>query len=69
VIRHAPRGNLNQPGARIIGDAFPWPLNGGRQQRFLHGVFGVREVPETADDRAKYLWREITQLMLETAVQ
>jgi len=31
VIRHAPRGHLNQPAARIVGNSFLRPLNSRRE--------------------------------------
>jgi hypothetical protein len=39
VIGHAPRGDLNEPAARIVGQTAGRPLRGGSQQGFLNGVF------------------------------
>ena len=64
VIGHAPGGDLNQPGARIVGKAFPRPLQGGCDQCLLNGVLGVGEVTEAADDRAEHLRRKLAQQML-----
>jgi len=43
IIGHAPRAHLNQPAARVIGQAVPRPLHRGRQQSLLHGVFAGRK--------------------------
>ena len=64
VIRHAPRGDVNQPPARIVGETFAWPLDRGRQQRLLHGVLRSGEVAEAADDRAENLRRQLAQQVL-----
>ena len=59
MIRHAPRGHLNQPGARIVGESFPRPLDGRRHQRFLDRVLDGGEIAKTADDGAQHLRREL----------
>jgi len=69
VIGHAPGSHLNQPGARIAGAPLPRPLNSRRNQRLLHGVFGVCKVTESADDRSEHLRRKLAQQMLGTGVQ
>ena len=68
IIRHAPRGNLNQPAARIVRNAFPRPLNSCRDQRLLNGVLGSGEIMETADYRAEHLRRQFAQQALGTGV-
>ena len=45
------------------------PLKGGCQQRFLHGIFGVGEVTEAANDHPEHLRREFAQQVLGTAIQ
>ena len=69
VIGHAPGSDVNQPGARILGQAFPRPLNSRRYQCLLNGILGGGKVAETADDRAEHLRREFAQQMLGTGVQ
>ncbi len=69
LIGHAPGGDLNQPGAGMVGEAGSRPLNGGGEQGFLHGVLGGSEVAEAAHDRAEHLRREIAQQVLGGCVQ
>ena len=64
MIGHAPRGDLDQPAARIVGHAFSRPLHGRREQRLLHRVFGGGEVAEAPDHRAEHLRRELAQQVL-----
>ena len=64
VIGHAPRGDLKQPGAGVIGNTFPRPLPGGSNQRFLNRVLDGREIMETSDEHAEHLRREFPQQML-----
>jgi len=61
AIRHPPRGDLNQPAARIVGNAFLWPLDDRRQQCLLKSILGRGEVVETADHRAEHLRRNFAQ--------
>ena len=68
VVRHAAKGDLNQPGPRIVGNAFPRPLRGRRDQGLLHGVLGGGEVAKTADHRAEHLRRKIAQQVLGSDV-
>ena len=44
-IRHAPCGHVNEPSARIVGDAFLRPLHARCDERLLHSVFRRRESP------------------------
>ncbi len=69
VIGHAPGGDLDQPSARVVGHTLLWPLHGRREQGFLDRVFGPSEVPESSDDRAEHLRRELAQQMLGIGVQ
>src|SRR5712692_2639371 len=64
VVRHAPGGDLNQPGARIVGNALPRPLQDRCHQRLLNGILGGREIMETADHRAEHLRSEFAQQTL-----
>ena len=68
VIGHTPRGDLNQPAARIVGNALLRPLYGRCHQRLLHGILGGCEIMETADDRAEHLRRKLAQQMLGSRV-
>src|SRR5579859_2969569 len=61
--------NLNQPAARIFGNAFPRPLKSCREQGFLNGVLGGGEVAEAADDCAEHLRRKLAQQMLGLDVE
>src|SRR5260221_14660481 len=63
VVGHAPGSDLNQPGARILGSAFPRPLNRRREQRLLNGVLGGGEVAETANDHAEHLRPKLAKQM------
>ncbi len=69
TIGHAPRGDLNQPAARILGNAFARPLHGRRHQCLLNGILRRGEVAETADDRSEHPRRELAQQMLGIGVQ
>ena len=69
MIGHAPRGDLDQPAARVVGHALARPLQRRREQRLLHRVLGGGEVAEAPDDRAEHLRRELAQQVLARAVQ
>ena len=64
LIGHAPRGDVDQPAARIVGHAFARPLHRRRDQRLLHRVLGRGEVAEAPDDGAEHLRRELAQQVL-----
>ena len=49
VIGHAPRGDLDQPAARVVGHALARPLQRRREQRLLDRVLGRGEVAEAPD--------------------
>ncbi len=51
-VGQPPRGNRDQPAARLGGDAVPRPLHRGGEQRLLDRVLGGVEVPEAPDHRA-----------------
>ena len=61
VVGHAPRGDVDQPAARIVGDTLIGPLHRRREQRFLHGVFGGSEITKPADHRAEHLRCQLAQ--------
>ena len=69
VIRHASRGDLDQPAARVVGNALLRPLHGRREECLLHGVFGGGKVAESPDDRAENLRRELAQQVLASRAQ
>jgi hypothetical protein len=69
VIGHAPRRDADQPRARVVWYAVLWPLQGGGEERFLHGVFGCREIAEAPDDSAQNLRRQLAQQILAGGIQ
>lgn len=64
-IGQPPRGHLDQPAARIAGQARRGPLPGRREQRLLYGVLGRVEVPVPSDQRAEDLRRVPAQQVLD----
>ena len=48
VIGHAPQRDVDQPAARIVGNAVARPLRRRGDQRFLHGVLATRRSRGTA---------------------
>ena len=64
VIGHAPRGDLDQPAARIVGHPLGGPLDGRGEQGFLNRIFRGREIAEAPDDRAENLRRKLAQQVL-----
>ena len=64
MIGHAPRGDLDQPAARIVGHALVGPLHRRGEERLLHGVLRGGEVAEAADHRAEHLRRQLAQQVL-----
>ena len=69
VVGHAPRGDVNQPAARVVGHAFVRPLERGGEQRLLHRVLGGGEVAEAADHRAENLRRQFAQQVLARRIE
>ena len=69
VIGHAPRRDVDQPAARVVGHALLGPLQGRREERFLHRVLGGGKVAEAPDHRAENLRRELAQQVLAGRVQ
>ena len=65
MIRHAAKGDLDQPSPRIARHAFFRPLCSRRNQGLLHSVLGGGEVAKTADYCAEHLRRKIAQQVLE----
>jgi hypothetical protein len=68
-IGYAPRGDLDQPGARVFGQAIARPLRRSRDQGFLNRILRSGEVAETPDDGAQDLGREVAQQVLGAGVQ
>ena len=64
VIGHAPRGDLNQPAARILRRAVARPLRRSRDECLLHRVLGGGEIAVATDGGAKHLRRELAQQLL-----
>jgi hypothetical protein len=64
VVGHAPSGHLGQPGAGIVRQAFPRPLERGCEERLLDGIFGCKKIAETANDGAEHLRRQFAQQAL-----
>ena len=64
VVDDLSRRHLDQPAARVVGHAVAGPLRGGRDHRFLHRVFGGREVAVAPHDGAKHLWGQLPQQLL-----
>jgi hypothetical protein len=69
VIGHPPRGDLDQPAARVLRKPVARPLNGRCDQRLLHGIFGRGEVSVASDDAAENLWRQLAQQALGAAIE
>jgi hypothetical protein len=65
LIGHAPRGDMDQPCARVLRQALARPLHRGGEERFLHGILGCGEIAEPAHDDAEHLRRERAQEMLD----
>ena len=68
MVRHAAGGDVNQPAARVIRNAFPRPLQGRRDECFLNRVFGRREVPESSHHGPEHLRRQLAQQVLGEVV-
>ena len=61
LVGETPDGHAIEPASWIVRYAVHWPLRGGGDQCFLHGVFGCREVAMSTDDRAEDLRRQLAQ--------
>ena len=46
--------DIDEPGARICGDAFARPLNNRRSEGILHRIFGEFEIAEQPDQSGQY---------------
>ena len=64
LVDQPPRGDPDQPGLRVVGDAVGGPLHGGGEQRLLHRVLGGVEVPVAPHERAEHLRRELAQRLI-----
>jgi hypothetical protein len=69
MIGHSAGGNMNQPRARVLGDAFTRPLFGSINKGLLPGVFGSSEVVKAANDGPEHLRRQFPQQMLPFFVE
>jgi len=69
MIGDAPRRDLDQPGARVFGQAVARPLRRGRDQGFLNRILRSGEVAEPPDDGAQHLRREVAQQVLGAGVR
>ena len=61
--------DLDEPAARVVGEAFDGPLAKRRDERFLHGVFRRGKIPAAPDDGAEHLRREIAQPALGVVIE
>jgi hypothetical protein len=57
-------GHPDEPGPRVVRDAFGGPLRGGGDQRLLGGVLGGVEVAVAANHRAEDLRRQLAEQVL-----
>lgn len=64
LIRQATDGDLNEPAARIFGQAFARPLQRGGDQRLLDSVLGGRKIMKAPNDRTEHPGRKLVQQML-----
>ena len=69
VVRHAPRGDLDEPAPRVVWHALVGPLHRRREQGLLHRVFRGGEITEATEHRAENLRRELAQQVLAGGVQ
>jgi len=58
------RADMDQPAPGVVGHPFFRPLQGRREQSFLHRVLGGGEIAKPPDDRAKNLRGELAQQVL-----
>lgn len=64
-VRQPPRGDPDQPAARILRHTVLRPLPGRREQRLLYGVLGGVEMAVAPDQRAEDLRRVAVQQALD----
>jgi hypothetical protein len=67
-IGEAPRGDVDQPGARVVGEALARPLHGRGEQGLLDGVLGGREVPVAPNDGAEDLRCQLAEELRDAVV-
>src|SRR5262249_55794932 len=68
IVGETPRGDVNEPASRVVGQALTRPLVGGCDERFLYRIFRSTEVPESPDDRAEHLRRKFSQQGLDPRI-
>jgi hypothetical protein len=55
---------LDEPRARVVGQAGAWPLERSSGERFLHGVLRGAEITVATDDGAEHLRCKLTEQVL-----
>lgn len=65
LVGQPPLGDRDKPRQRAVGSAFSRPLQGGREQRFLHGVLAGIELSVAPHERAEGLRRQLAQQALD----
>ena len=68
LVGQPPRGDRDQPAARVVRHALARPLDGGGQQRLLDGVLAGVELAVAPDERAEDLRRQLAQQVLDVVV-
>ncbi len=51
----------DEPRARVVGDALVRPLRRGGDERLLHGVLALLELPVPAHERAEHAGRDLAE--------
>src|ERR1700704_4803159 len=69
MIGDASRRDLDQPGARVLGQAVSRPLRRRRDQGFLDRILRSGEVAEPPDYGAQRLRREVAQQVLDVGLE
>ena len=64
LVDEPPGGRGDQPAARAVGHAAGGPGRGGGDDRLLHGVLALLELPVPADEHAEDLRRQLAQQVL-----
>src|SRR5215471_8964433 len=68
LVGHAPRRDLNQPAAWVVGNAFARPLRESSNHGFLNRVLRGREVVKAASHHTEHLRSEFAQQVLRSCV-
>lgn len=64
VIGHFARCHVDEPRARIVGDALGRPLHRRSDEGFLDGVLGGAEIAVASNDHPEHLRRQVAQQVL-----